>query len=589
MALSPEVQVNTLDKINEPKLLADGWLREWSDWDNKKKSKGLIDNGAAICHQPEDQRIMINATTPLGHGNLIYMMMTYTMPKMHYNMSKVDENISVSPAYPEMYGRIIAKKKELEGHIKAGLASAAQAVADYELLKHDERKYREILDYFEEGKKDEHVLRALFIDRVDAHTGEGYSMISMTKRWPTIITDFIRVSTVDKAERSDVKKIRAKLAITEAEATVLKTKNNVFEEWKKTFFPDIKDRYARVKTLVDSRRKSIDEYREWLKPHVASMKMMKDSMEANPSTVFMNAQEPWHKPDALYEVRLFMWKAFSPEEVGKPGFIEGEISPYDAFVEKYIPEIEKNYGVKIFKTKKEFEDYKKKMVTDPSVQYVTEDDVIIVDERIEKWGVQGPQQIYERNPKLEKHKYFYCFYDMDIGSPIFKMEGSKEEIDDWNLLLFPYLITQNVLLLILLEIEAKEHWLNKYVKELIGVREVEDKVRAEVMKKYPELDPSKDKKKEKGFKGFVTSVKSPYVRVASFEKKVNNRAYGWYKKQRPLLRGFAKYFMRLGPYETVNAERLSKMYGRYMGTGMTDPIISFVKSRFGKLSGLEPP
>ncbi len=41
-----------------------------------------------------------------------------------------------------------------------------------------------------------------------------------------------------------------------------------------------------------------------------------------------------------------------------------------------------------------------------------------------------------------------------------------------------------MLLLILLEIEAKERWFNKYVKELIGVREVEDKVRAEVEKRY---------------------------------------------------------------------------------------------------------
>lgn len=584
MALSPEVQVKTLDRISEPPLLASKWLKKWS---GSQKGKGIIDYGAAICNQPPDQRIMLNATTPLGHGNLIYMMMTYTMPKMHYNMAKVDENISVSPAYPEMYGRIISKKKELEGHIKAGLASAAQAVADYELLKHDERKYREILDYFEEGKTDEHVLRALFIDRVDAHTGEGYSMISMTKRWPTIITDFIRISTVQKEERVDVKKIRAKLAITEAEATVLKTKNNVFEEWKRTFFPDIKDRYARVKTLLDARRKSIDEYREWLKPHVASMKMMKDSMEANPSTVFMNAQEPWHKPDAFYEVRVFMWKAFSPEEVGKPGLIEGEISPYDDFVEKHIPEIEEAYGVRIVRTQKEADDLKKKMVTDPGVRFMTDDDIIVIEERLNKWGEQ--ESIYERNPKLEKHKYFYCFYDMDIASPIFKMEGSKEEIDDWNLLLYPYLITQNVLLLILLEVEAKERWLNKYVKELIGVREVEDKVRAEVMKKYPELDPSKDKKKENGLRGFVASVKSPYVRVAAFEKKVDKKASGWYRKQKPRLRSIAKYFMRLGPYETMTAERLSKMYGRYMGTGMTDPIISFVKSRFGKLSGLEPP
>jgi hypothetical protein len=584
MVLSPEVQVQTLDKINEPELLTLGWLKEWSDRDKKKKSKGIVNYGEAICNQPEDQRMMINATTPLGHGNLIYMMMTYTLPKMHYNMLKVDEHITVSPAYPEMYGRIIAKKKELEGHIKAGLASAAQAVADYELLKHDERKYREIMDYFEQGKKDEHVLRALFIDRVDAHTGEGYSMISMTKRWPTIITDFIRLSTVKREERSDTKKVRASLAITEAEATVLKTKNEVFEEWKVTFFPDIKDRYARVKTLVDARRKSIDEYREWLKPHVTTMKMMKDSMEADPSTVFLNAQEPWHKPDSLYFVRLFVWRVLTPEEMGKPGFVEGEIPPFDDFVRRYTPEIEKRYEIKIVKTRKKADDLIERGNTDPSARYLTKDDIIVVDEMLKKWGEQD--QIYERDAMLDKSRYFYAFYDLDIASPIFKMEGGKEEIDDWNCLMFPYLITQNVLLLILLESEAKKMWLNKYVKELIGVREVEDKVRQEVMKKYPELDPGKDKKEKKGI---VASIRAPYDRVAAFEKKVNDRTAGWYTNRKPALRSFMRYFMRVGPYETLTTERLSKMYGRYMGTAMTDPLAGFIKGRFGKLSGLDPP
>jgi len=206
-----EIEIKTIDSTSEPKLLSKEWLKKWS-----KEGKGIINGGEAICNQPPDQKVMMNATTPYGQGNLLYMLITYTMPKLHYNLEKVEEHMAVSPAYPEMYGRIVAKKREIEGQIKSGLASAAQAVADYELLKHDERKYREILDYFKYGKKDEHVLRALFIDRIDAHTGEGYSMISMTKRWPTIITDFIRMSDVEKANRDNPDKIRKKLSISTA-------------------------------------------------------------------------------------------------------------------------------------------------------------------------------------------------------------------------------------------------------------------------------------------------------------------------------------------------------------------------------------
>jgi hypothetical protein len=578
MAGDVEVDVNTLAKTNEPKFLTVKWLEKWSG-DNK----GIVNGGEAICNQPPDQKIMINATTPFGHGNLIYMMLTYTMPKLHYNLLKVDEHITVSPAYPEMYGRIIAKKRELEGHIKGGLASAAQAVADYELLKHDERKYREIMDYFEEGRKDEHVLRALFIDRIDAHTGEGYSMISMTKRWPTVITDFIRLSTIDKKDRSSTKKIRTALSISEAESTVLKTKNNVFEEWKKIFFPDIRDRYVRVKTLVDSRRKSIDEYREWLKPHITSLKMMKDTFEVNPSELFTMAIQPWHKPDSMYWVRVFMWKMLTPEEVGKPGFVEGEISPYDNFVKEYIPQIEKNYGVRIVNTEKDAEKAKEEGLKDPEKRVLTDDDIIIIDKKLEEWKEAAH---YECEPKINPDRYYYAFYDLDIISPLFKMEGGKEEIDDWNCLLTPYLVSHNVLLVILLEITAREHWLNKYVKELIGVREVEDKIRDEVMKRYKDLEEEDEDKKGRGV---IATIKGPYLRVLKFETGVEKSLGGWIFRNRKKFRRFLKYFMRVGPYETVRNERLSKMYGRYMGGGLTDPLIKYIKTQFGKLSGLQPP
>jgi len=568
-----EIEAKVLGKTGEPKFLFLKWLKEWSG----SKGKGIINGGEAICEQPPDQKLMLNPTTPLGHGNLLYAKFTYTMPKYHFVLQKVDEYIVVSPAYPEMYGRITAKKKEVEGQIKAGLASAAQAVADYELLKHDERKYREVLDYFKEGKKDEHVLRALFVDRVDAHTGEGYSMISMTKRWPTIITDFLRLATIDKKDRSDPKKIRKGLEISEAEATVLKTKNGIFEEWEKIFFPDIRDRYARVKNLVEARRKSIDEYRTWLMPYVANLKMMKEQTELDPSHVLTTAVLPWHKPNAWYGVRVWMWKMFSAEEVGKPGFVVGEIDPYDDFVKRYAKKIEENYDLKIVKTKKEADELKKMGEKKEEERVLTDDDIIIYEEMKKEWN---EPQFYESAPKLNPNRYMYCFYDLEIISPLMKMEGGKEEMDDWNCLVTPYVASQNVILIALLEIEAKKRWLNKYVKELIGVREVEDKIRAEVEKRY-NLEPESTKRFA-GVRNFVQKFRT---------KKANTgrRFDDWWLDFKPKGRVFLKYFMRIGPYETVRSERLSKMYGRYMGSAMTDPFIKFIKNEIGKLSGVQPP
>lgn len=571
-----EIDVGVLSDTREPPFLFLKWLQEWSDPD---KGKGIVNGGEAICEQPPDQKTLINPTTPYGHGNLLYAKFAYTLPKFHYVLERVDEYIVVSPAHPEMYGRITAKKREVEGQIKSGLASAAQAVADYELLKHDERKYREVLDHFKEGEKDEHILRALFVDRVDAHTGEGYSMISMTKRWPTIITDFLRLSTVAKPDREYPKKIRKKLEISEAEATVLKTKNHVFEDWRRIFFPDIKQRYARIKNLVEARRKSIDEYRKWLMPYVANLRMMREQTEIEPSHVMTTAVLPWHKPNAWYGCRVFMWKMFSAEEVGKPGFILGEIDPYDDFVKRYAKQLEENYELKIVEDQKEAKKLIELGKKDPRYRALTDDDIIIMRDMIKKWN--KPALEYESQPKLNPNRYMYCFYDLDIVSPLFKMEGAKEEIDDWNCHITPYVASQNVILLANLEIECKKRWLNKYVKELVGAREVEDKIRAEVEKRYG-LQP-KEKKRFAGIRRFVRKFR------AKREKYGKKFDWWWINFKATKARGFLKYFMRIGPYETVRPERLSKMYGRYMGSAMTDPFIKFLKTEIGKLSGVDPP
>ena len=563
------IQPNVLGDTKEPKLMLWEWMQQWS------ADGGIINSGEAICAQPEDQQILLNFTSPIGNGHLMYAKLQYTLPKLHYNGEKMDEKVMASPVFAEMYGRIIAKKREVEGQLKSGLASAAQAVADYELLKHDERKYREIMNYFQQGVKDEHVLRALFVDRIDAHTGEGYSMISMTKRWPTVITDFIRLSTVPKKERDNTKKIREILSIPEAEAVVLKTKNKVFEEWLKIFFPDIKERYARVVNLVQARRKSIDEYRTWLMPYVVNMRMIKEISETDPSYHFTRAFSPWIKPSGWYEITTWVWKAFSAEEVGKPGFIAGEIKPYDDFVKRYAKKLEKAYQIRIVE---KYSDKKRIM----EKENLTEDDILCVDEEMNR-PVTGwcTPQFWEKSARLSRYLHYYVFYHIWMLNPIFKLEAGKDEIDDINWWIYPHVVSQNVVLLANIEIEARKKWLNKYVKELIGVREVEDKIRREVEKVY-NLDPNADKK-YKGIRGFYRKYDEKW-------RDAKEKAeWQWIDKIKPRLRNLLKYFMRVGPYETMRRERMTKMYGRYMGGSMTDPIIKFVKEQVGKLAVVPPP
>ena len=177
--------------------------------------------GQVLHNTPLEMQMILDFTCLRGGGSNIYHSFIYKVPKWRYTVRKADDFLFVSPVWAEYYNITVAQRQKLEQMIKTGLTSAAQSVADYELLSHDTRRYREMIDYFIQAEKtgDEHVLRSLFVDRVDAYTGEGYSMVTMARRWPTIITDFIRMKT----EWADVNGIRKELDVSAAEATVLKT------------------------------------------------------------------------------------------------------------------------------------------------------------------------------------------------------------------------------------------------------------------------------------------------------------------------------------------------------------------------------
>ena len=104
--------------------------------------------GHAMAIAPFEAHTSINITTPPGMTTGIMISLLFQLGKWEYlKRVKVDEWIEVNPAFSDYYQRAMRQKEEMEARIKSGLASAAQAVADMELLKHDQRKYREFLDY----------------------------------------------------------------------------------------------------------------------------------------------------------------------------------------------------------------------------------------------------------------------------------------------------------------------------------------------------------------------------------------------------------------------------------------------------------
>lgn len=523
---------------------------------NKARKTGGLYGEVIVSPSLLDQIVSLNPVTLEGQAEIIYNIFIYRIAKWHYLVEKADEFVRVTPTAPPAFAPMMAQKERLEGHIKAGLASAAQAVADYELLKHDERKYREILDFFEMGKKDEHVLRALYVDRVDAYMGEGYSMVTMTKRWPTIIGDFLKM----KSEWTDKKVIRETLKVTEVEANVLKTKNELFKEWKKLFFPDVRERYARIKNLLESRRRSVDEYREWLKPYLNKFKMIREEAEiADAASDLTEITKLSFTPQGEINAKLWFWKPIRPEEMGKPLIISGwgEIPIFDDWVKEHIPALEAKYDVELTEKeiKNKIEGWKKGRSF-----YAKRDELLT---------------IYPAPPIDERYLYYF-FIDLDYVCQYKKGSTGPMVVEDQYWHFHPFLISKNFLLFMLLELEYKKKKFATEIEKLIGVSKEEKEWMERVKGQYPWEG---DKKKGKGEKFSKRWDKS--------WKETKNR---WVKRRRKLKKALApllKFFIRPGPYETNVTERITKTYATYYST-QVEELRDLIKETAYRISGQRP-
>lgn len=495
--------------------------------------------GESLFVSPLDQRVSFDLTAPMGQCSNLYYALIFQLPKWGYVVKKVDEFMVVTPTHAEYYNLSIAQKQKLEGAIKTGLTSAAQAVADFELLAHDARRYREIIDYFKQGQTDEHVLRSLFVDRVDAHTGEGYSMITMAKRWPTIITDFIRLGNKDYKNPDE---IRHDLDVSQAEATVLKTKNELYKEWKTLFFPVVKERYARIKTMMDARKKSIQEYKNWLKPYIATYKMMEEPTEKSPSKFLTDPvlTPGFGQAVAMSGIRIWAWRPFITQEMQKgeamtrrKGFI---VDPYDDLVKEFIPKIEERYGLQGEITDKVVRDIINSAVRAP-----------------------GGDPMRGEIRAMDPSTMYYTLLDIKVSRSIIKTPppGGSEVEDIMFAPLSNWIVSQNILLIHLIELWARERVFEKYVSEMVGDQEIEERERERIER---EFEPVKEK--QLGIKNFVGRT-----------RKVGN-------KLRLKLKPIVRLFIKPGPYEHNFAERITKIYliGIAAYYGQT---VDFLKKKIG--------
>jgi hypothetical protein len=557
-----------------------GRLNEWS--------RSVL--GHAVCLGPKEAHMKLDFTGPPGASSGIYYSLVFQLGKWYFKVAKSDENLEVSPVHAQYYQLTIKQKEDLEARIKSGLASAAQSISDFELLKHDERKYKEFLNYFE--TRDEHSLRAVFIDQVDKHT-EPYAMLNIVQRWPTLISDFqsvgskIKAGAISEDDAFDPKKVQDVLHISRAEAIVLVTKEKLYREWRDLFEPEVRTRLDRIKGLLISRQKSIDEYREWLKPYVARFRTIKQAFES-PSKRKKSVSDfisAGGQAVSTTSVTLWAWRDVAAPEIKRPAA--------------------EMVGWRTVKPLDPYDDYTKaEMIYHPKHGLITDYPWITMPadepnpkEGIVTWADQAAADI--KKNLMVQHRLYYTFLEIEFDRSNFRT-ATGAEIEDGQFDIRMTFMSQNVLLAKLMELEAKKQEMEFYIDELLGMKKhaktystEEDEANFKIKKaglakaetKVKEAEKRAKAAKDEAEKGklehelisrkkTVDSLKKEVEELESRLKiresirvpKVYKRGLPWFKPK---------------PYESDIIDRLAKYYIKPAAEGSYVAVVGFLKEKFG--------
>ncbi len=551
--------------------------------------------GLGLNANPFEGEMYVDISGPMGSLSGLYYGLLFQLRRVGFETVKIDEWISVTPSFKQYYDLTVHQKEQLEAQIKAGLGQIATAIHDFELISHDQRKYVEYMDYFtkiEKGKmmfkskkKDEkedgekmmkeggQLLRAVFIDQVDAHTGEGIALRTITSRWPTIIVDFMRLGDDD----TDQKKTAQKYHFTEAEGAVLSTKNKLFIEWRDRLFkPTLTDRYQNVRRLVEARRTSIKRYTEMLKPTVARYKLINDGMENKNWRGFSTRGffQPGSQAFSFDFTEIWAFMPFAPAEkykitrefydtvsLSEAGFTGREIDilektkenfdpkqkvpalpvekSIDKLIRDYMPKVQQKYGVEI--TIADVFDARKRL----SDRF-----------RTKAMQMLGGTPAREDLPTMAGSSWmfspYFIFLDIPYLRNVIRLPNGTE-IED---LMFDTMTvqtrTQNVIIVNFLEIIAREKQLENYINQLLGeyagsdmnLKKIEDIVKEE----YPEVY-GVEKKEEKEKKDLAEPLKKVSKSFGDLMDAIGNSfgvRFDWLRAR--------------GPYEFAMDDRIAEMF-----------------------------
>jgi len=512
---------------------------------------------------------------------------------------KAEDDMDISPLHPQYYQLTIQQKQTLERQIKDGLAGITQSITDFELIFHDLRKYKDFLNYFNAKAeavkikdkdaidKANQSLKAVFIDQVDVHTGETVALKNIAPRWPTIISDFMRM----RDEFTDPKKISKEYGVSEAEGVVLATKNKLFNEWASTFGKVVDDRYERLLGMAKARKFSIDEYKRMLRPYIDRYMSIHDVgptanrggswLRSGAQATSIDHATIWaYKPLTRPEPTRITYENYG----GSTDILKADFCPsFMAIIKKNIAAIRayakdpKNKKIDVLKLAPTGIEPLDKWVW--ALYKYIEKEYDITFSLLDLLNYRNDfitAKDSMGNPKWgnRAEPYYKCF-DTTVERAIIRLPDGTELEDMTFYPLHFYLESYNALFLRFLELKAQEKRLDRYLEEMLGntssgkkLKELDADYDSLFSASFREKDKEKEKKEEPKFD--IKSGPDLHAARESAQKQVEKEC-GEVNSQ---FRLFNK-----GPYEARFDDLITGPYFNDIGSSM-GKVQTFLKAKF---------
>ncbi len=582
---------------------------------SSSKYKDFFDvNGPAWSHalsrSGTNQNTVINPTGPPGYCLGLYISLVFDLPKDGWTVTKVMETLDVTPVHHQYYELTHGRKEALEAKIREGLVKISQSIADLELVEHDLLKYEDFKEQLEnaqkkidekaepkekekaeeEKKKAEMALKTVFMEEVDYHAGgaaQGPGRLSMAflrnhNIMPTVVDDFFRMTS-----KEDLKKDPTLKDLPKVEQRMLEVKWDAYQDWLGFFKSNVTRRIEALNTLKRSREKTLEEYREWLKPTIARHKIIVDSLESESAR--KGALSSYVRLNAMalssHKVKIWFWKSFVTPDPHRTPQEEIEKSGVVAF-DKWSKDnlyLHPDHG----------------LITD--YPWVTEK-WILKNAGADKWGEKCSGV-----PHLSESEWYYSFQELLFDRTNFKTSATGSEGEDAEFRFANYMMSKNVLAAKYIELKAKEELLEIYIDDILGLTHTfpgkpviiykydkkEKLYKIDTgqygrIKKFQFKFKTKDGEKTSGPENWPaeTSFKTkkelekayPKDSFTLVERKKKNET--WETAKQLLGLGNIRFFLPNGPYEQNWSERIKKYYLK-PNSARFEYVRNFLVSRMG--------